>query len=99
GDRRPTLFPYTTLFRAGAARGEIPSGGDVGDEQPVPDTDDLHLAEHEIGVSEPVGLARLEQVRIARDGVPLADLHGVVGPDVDEDRKSTRLNSSHVKIS
>src|SRR5690554_7523386 len=35
---------------------------------------------------------------LARLGVPGAD-HEVVGRDREEDRKSTRLNSSHVRIS
>src|SRR3712207_8222213 len=83
---RSTLFPYTTLFRS-VLRPELE------------DVADLH---------------RLEDVERARlaVGARLALLHGAevgptVGPDVAldldaadvEDRKSTRLNSSHANIS
>src|SRR3712207_7707616 len=83
---RSTLFPYTTLFRSGDA-------GDQPDEMGVVDMQ-VHR--------RPTGLGRI------------ADLRRPVGPGDDppevgplqlpvpapaEDRKSTRLNSSHANIS
>src|SRR5947208_3677042 len=53
---RPTLFPYTTLFRSGQ---EPPSGGEQG------------------------------------DAAAVADRGGAAAGEAAEDRKSTRLNSSH----
>src|SRR3712207_8589341 len=81
---RSTLFPYTTLFRSGPLLGEV---------------DDV------LGVvARPlhVPLARLERHadRVQR-GHPLELLAGGVEllHLVEEDRKSTRLNSSHANIS
>src|SRR2546430_12536556 len=83
---RSTLFPYTTLFRSGLV-------------------DDVH---RQGGRQRAVGPDVLLQV-LAGDvlhheeverrplGRVLADLAGVEGGD--EDRKSTRLNSSHSQIS
>src|SRR5690606_17157142 len=81
-----TLFPYTTLFRsvAGGAR-RLRSPGHQ----------DRHLGDirpwlrhparaHRLSVVRPRGILRHCRIR-----------HGIVA----EDRKSTRLNSSHVKIS
>src|SRR5690606_42084072 len=89
---RPTRFPYTTLFRSLVRVDE--AGGEV--------------VRHQRGVGQqPIG-QRL-QPGLARDlraGAPL----GLVGQvevfqarlavgGLDVDRKSTRLNSSHVKSS
>src|SRR5207249_7682869 len=87
---RLTLFPYTTLFRSAA------------------DVDDLARLVHHRGavVPRPVlahraggPLARasdVEEIRLLR----LArDEDAAVGSDEVTDRKSTRLNSSHVSIS
>src|SRR5690606_40171134 len=63
--QRPTLFPYTTLFRSA-----VPGPLQVGE------------AHHGKQVTN---------VQAGRRGV-VANVHG-------GDRKSTRLNSSHVKIS
>src|SRR5690606_40211166 len=82
-----TLFPYTTLFRSRRVLTEDHP------RQVVPEPD---------GQCDPV--PRISQ------GVPMAvDLPDMwqqvegdgqlAAPDVGEDRKSTRLNSSHVKIS
>src|SRR5690606_41790268 len=81
---RSTLFPYTTLFRS----------EDVGDERTE--------AEHAIG-------ARAVS-RAVEAILPVIRRHRVTGfkshatphallPERPRDRKSTRLNSSHVKIS
>src|SRR5690606_41548117 len=68
---RSTLFPYTTLFRSGAAR--VAVVGLARDR--IED-----IAKHDHG--------RLREERV--------HVHGI---GIGQDRKSTRLNSSHVKIS
>src|SRR5690349_22900728 len=80
---RSTLFPYTTLFRS---RGQ---GCFV--HNPGPGGLSLHPQEQcEVSrASVVVGMVGTEDI-----GVPL---HGAFGEI--EDRKSTRLNSSHVEIS
>src|SRR3712207_6882831 len=84
---RSTLFPYTTLFRSGLRgerRTQVRRGGEEdADDVVVPDV----VALDEGGQQAPGG---------AEDRV------GVVALDGDratEDRKSTRLNSSHANIS
>src|SRR3712207_8428048 len=82
---RSTLFPYTTLFRS-EARPQPDQGLD--------DLVDVGGVEHERDGVEPG--ERLEQRGLAlhdRQCGPRAD---VAEP---EDRKSTRLNSSHANIS
>src|SRR3712207_8459244 len=86
--RRPpssTLFPYTTLFRSLLA----PQSADRGRPH-LP----LQLPR---GRDRPrrVGRVRGAQRAAQGDGVRRAELH----PDAREDRKSTRLNSSHANIS
>src|SRR3712207_9138570 len=93
---RSTLFPYTTLFRSVAVQGE---GLGV-------------LAEADGGHLEQAALHLGAEVRVGLD--PVDDDHavGLRGdpvhkdrdaarglPDLDGDRKSTRLNSSHANIS
>src|SRR5690349_22157935 len=81
---RSTLFPYTTLFR---------SAGGMDDERGIDRRRvDPHFRHR---VRERVRVVRVQQQRLVlvephRD----ARLGGLV-----EDRKSTRLNSSHVEIS
>src|SRR5690606_40205811 len=85
---RPTLFPYTTLFRS--KRAEIHQGqgmvrighcpGEIGHRQPR-DPAMVELHEFAIDLHAP----HLVEMK--------------VGPFAGQDRKSTRLNSSHVKIS
>src|SRR3712207_7582274 len=80
---RSTLFPYTTLFRSLAAGGLV---GGVG------------------GVDGGRGVGRLQRVRgdlAGRSGrAGTGDEPGAPGPlGLAEDRKSTRLNSSHANIS
>src|SRR5690606_41526745 len=87
--RRPplsTLFPYTTLFRS---RSRKPSPSSVPPSTP----------------------SKLKRLRSRRPGEPHADLRAgatptmialpppLMGEGRHQDRKSTRLNSSHVKIS
>src|SRR3712207_8477426 len=80
---RSTLFPYTTLFRS------------VRDAAVVPvDKDRAPVAEGDVAAVE---VAVVDRLRDAMVGQPLAQL-GHVRRQV-EDRKSTRLNSSHANIS
>src|SRR5690349_22698449 len=84
---RSTLFPYTTLFRSARTLD--------------------HIAQDHAVVIEAAAAADVEH-RLAAD---LDDLRGVIRAHVDvadaadafqvaeADRKSTRLNSSHVEIS
>src|SRR5690606_41545834 len=85
-----SVNPYTTLFRsAGAAVGR------AGAEERRPELA-LHLRRHPLPVvdhpDQHAGLVVLDLQRDARGGAPLEGIARV-------DRKSTRLNSSHVKIS
>src|SRR5690606_39784392 len=84
----PTLFPYTTLFRSlGDGFTDV-----VGGEQAV-----AHVVDHlALLVGHVVELQQLlADVEVAAFHLALRLLDGVG----DQDRKSTRLNSSHVKIS
>src|SRR3712207_7334101 len=85
---RSTLFPYTTLFRSArvvAQTGEAALVGVVG--VPVHERDDQRDHERQLGDDDRED-QRGEQRRPA----------GPVGGPA-EDRKSTRLNSSHANIS
>src|SRR3546814_19956218 len=101
--RTDTLFPYTTLFRAnvlqrmckgmlvqGDDRGINFANGFVGE--------DLFVTDHDPKYGATFTLP-FEYNRDAASQCPkwLAFLHSCWGsePDFDEDRKSTRLNSSH----
>src|SRR5690606_40291361 len=89
---RSTPFPYTTLFRScpGTTAGVV-VGHPEREEAPRVDAGERGAVKHvEPGVAVP-GEVEVEQ------GLP--ELGVLVGLDVDGDRKSTRLNSSHVKIS
>src|SRR5690606_41450503 len=83
--RRPLLFPYTTLFRSPALRAGL-SGYPAGLPASPHMTEAFHGQPHAI---------------VERDGVrfTLLGTAHVSHASVDADRKSTRLNSSHVKIS
>src|SRR5436305_6145228 len=85
---RSTLFPYTTLFRSPQGVAQVVVDlGIVGRQR-------LGLAEQRDGLGgvalvKPGGCQRLEGVR------PI----GMHLPQIEQDRKSTRLNSSHVRTS
>src|SRR3712207_8498193 len=81
---RSTLFPYTTLFRSG---GLLARGR-------------AHLRRPET-VRAPPRAAAAEPVRLLDvPGLVTAPwFHGKHPPTEQEDRKSTRLNSSHANIS
>src|SRR3712207_9351945 len=93
---RSTLFPYTTLFRSpGVSRGRT---GQV---------DDLHNLLRGEGIGRPragrVGQHRgdhaLKRRGVVLDRGQLRFSGGPAGAPLAEDRKSTRLNSSHANIS
>src|SRR5207302_2512544 len=89
--QRATLFPYTTLFRSGL-------GAEVGV---------LHLemdgARADPGAAQPGGDAQRLLVDEGEEVLAFEVVfEGLLGADAlrrQVDRKSTRLNSSHVKIS
>src|SRR3712207_7440367 len=87
--RRSTLFPYTTLFRSARRRSRREARGEVIDRERA-----VVAAEHDVDAAV-----------TGQRGRPYRAV-GVIGhgdrrdqPDVVEDRKSTRLNSSHANIS
>src|SRR4051794_41503586 len=82
---RSTLFPYTTLFRSGAAGGRGAAGAAAGrpGQRPV-----RGAGEGDRGAG-PAG-------RVGRAGAAGGERDGAGG---EADRKSTRLNSSHPSIS
>src|SRR3712207_7205209 len=83
---RSTLFPYTTLFRSRCVEYVVGGGGPPGDLRVIGATDeDVYSAVRE----------GLEGVLIG-DVVAQIERHYIVAV---EDRKSTRLNSSHANIS
>src|SRR5206468_5402019 len=83
---RSTLFPYTTLFRSPRQLRAAVGSAHL-------DRDGLDLVDGEAAQVEVVGerLCRTARVRRAR--------HERVRAGPGEDRKSTRLNSSHDQIS
>src|SRR3712207_7323779 len=82
---RSTLFPYTTLFRSGVAAGGRPLRAVGGHPGPLPVRADR----------------RGSDPRRVRGGVSGAVTGWLVGKSSggEQDRKSTRLNSSHANIS
>src|SRR3712207_7048968 len=81
---RSTLFPYTTLFRSAApALRRVRPAADV----PVVTVTRLELTTPD--ALRPARAPAGEDVRVER----------VADPRLNEDRKSTRLNSSHANIS
>src|SRR5947207_11073167 len=87
--RRPpssTLFPYTTLFRSPAVGGEVdPVQTRCGQRQGTPAPVERHAEPAERRVAQQPAAVRQELL--------------VVADKVVQDRKSTRLNSSHTVIS
>src|SRR3712207_7112331 len=81
---RSTLFPYTTLFRSEQAH-VVPVVHPV--RLPARPGDPLAIAQASVHLAEHAVSARLDELPVAQ--VVLVVL----------DRKSTRLNSSHVNIS
>src|SRR3712207_8265615 len=92
---RSTLFPYATLFRSGGGggggrrrRGRAQEGGAVEPEVAVADAAD----------GEVVDVGHLHRVLARGPGAPDRVVRPAGGRHR-EDRKSTRLNSSHANIS
>src|SRR5690606_41794323 len=83
----PTLFPYTTLFRSSI----VPSPGFGNADSPEREDCFVQLNNSELVGCE-FGSEAADAPRVALIG----DSHAY---QYIEDRKSTRLNSSHVKIS
>src|SRR5690606_41621341 len=88
-----TLFPYTTLFRSAGAAGALSVG--LGVAQPTPLARPSRRP-HDAGNTEVRVRAVVQRVREASVQVAGEEV-GAIGAGLD--RKSTRLNSSHVKIS
>src|SRR3712207_6898107 len=90
---RSTLFPYTTLFRSQAGPHHHAIAVPGGRRPPYPPR--MRSSQDEgIGPSAAARLAALGAC--AAEGV---GTYGVAYPAYREDRKSTRLNSSHANIS
>src|SRR5256885_13013998 len=85
---RSTLFPYTTLFRS------VPEDRDAAIVGPAA----CFLVGRRV---VPVHPERAACLRVERQHVvrPLGDVHHPVDDERRRDRKSTRLNSSHLVIS
>src|SRR3712207_7252321 len=84
---RSTLFPYTTLFRS----------GNIGTDLMIKimrRSGSLEVAAMAGIDPDSDGLARAKRLRVATTA---EGVQGLVA--LDEDRKSTRLNSSHANIS
>src|SRR5207247_11150196 len=84
---RPTLFPYTTLFRSRREQGHH----DLVEGQPE--------RQQRTGEQRPAQQRQCDQPE-GREGVGAEVHRGLLGrgahpPEAGEDRKSTRLNSSH----
>src|SRR5256885_5873988 len=83
---RSTLFPYTTLFRSLAIAGNWIKESDIGFEMNEPDS---YALEEALRLKEKHG----------GEVVALSMGPERVKQTIKEDRKSTRLNSSHLVIS
>src|SRR5207302_7327843 len=91
--RRPPLFPYTTLFRSGGD-GELVLGG-VAIARGYLNRPEL-TAERFVDGPKGRRYRTGDRVRVRADGE--IEFLGRIDDQL-RDRKSTRLNSSHVKIS
>src|SRR3712207_9523352 len=93
---RSTLFPYTTLFRSVGERQEEVRQVLVADAERALL---LHRVEHPavVVVREHAALRRAGGARRVDEGERVVGLDGLRA--FEQDRKSTRLNSSHANIS
>src|SRR3712207_6909374 len=85
---RSTLFPYTTLFRSGAAQA---LGAVLG-----PVLQEAGVAPDAVRLGDGSGLSREDRLQ---PSAVTALLALAASGDDPRDRKSTRLNSSHANIS
>src|SRR5690606_40995054 len=93
-----TLSPYTTLFRSGFLAGR--AGREVARRVPVAGGD----RDVQVGAGRDVGDPGHQHGGAGREGGqegadPAVGVRGGLLAGLRRDRKSTRLNSSHVKIS
>src|SRR5690606_39476141 len=89
---RPTLFPYTPLFRS-----TLPDHVEWLAQQDAADRPHLLVLDLAVERGPSVDPATVES--IVRGGTQVLVLSAMAHPPLVRDRKSTRLNSSHVKIS
>src|SRR3989454_7102117 len=80
---RSTLFPYTTLFRSATMLGFFFEAGE----------------DEEAEIAGPIVISNGERVDEAYGPPPPKSARGVAPHGGQRDRKSTRLNSSHLVIS
>src|SRR5205807_8184707 len=83
---KPTLFPYTTLFRSHAQVLDAPE---------VPDAIKVQPGEKVLLRARASGV----QIYVCGTGTDGKPEWTLKAPDAELDRKSTRLNSSHLVIS
>src|SRR5690606_41453341 len=95
----PPLFPYTTLFRsdARAHRRKPDEAGQDDDRDPHAEHRRRELR-REVQEQTRGGRAALAAAELEPDREDVADDRAEPERIAQEDRKSTRLNSSHVKI-
>src|SRR3712207_9305555 len=93
---RSTLFPYTTLFRShgGAEVRAGDRGGGAGQRGRV---GEVVVGRRRLVAERQLVVAHLRVLAVDGDAVGLARLHAEAA--FRQDRKSTRLNSSHANIS
>src|SRR5207253_11355130 len=94
-DPLPTLFPYTTLFRSVANSVAHPALQSV--VVIIEHFFEWTFVDHSLIALNTWSLFSLES--LDRDGTELDSFHSLPWLDFTIDRKSTRLNSSHVAIS
>src|SRR5690606_39306195 len=97
--RRPpgsTLFPYTTLFRS---RGQVRAEAFVQLGLPLVAADDVEAVGEALRGVPIELLAALPLEQAEQPFAPCRRIDVAPGQRDEADRKSTRLNSSHVKIS
>src|SRR5258707_15062853 len=93
---RSTLFPYTTLFRSLQTSTKVYAGFAAGDPLGAVVLD--ATSDNDLGpIPTFASPARIEIVEVPSAGVSLASIRNL--KVTLEDRKSTRLNSSHANIS
>src|SRR5207302_9043491 len=94
---RHTLFPYTTLFRSTDEQQQLAGAFGI---RSIPT---LVVFREKVILFQQAGAlpgAALEQVITQAQALDMAKVHAEASAQPQqEDRKSTRLNSSHVKIS
>src|SRR5207302_11122134 len=96
---RATLFPYTTLFRSRALGVSVDWSGE---RSVTVDAGGLRESRPDAGLASEIRASfLLAAPLLARTGLAVLPRPGgdKIGRRRLEDRKSTRLNSSHVKIS